>query len=237
MSHDTHPSRAFVLGAGLGMRLRPLTEHLPKPLAPIGGAPMVLHVLKHLADAGIRQVMINTHHAAERWAEAFPMNEAEGIRLAFRHEPILLDTGGGLKNVEDFFVGYGTFLIYNGDVLTSLPLREAIAHHRHERNLVTMILRGHGGPLHVSIDSDNQVVDIGAKSTRPEARICLFTGIHVVEPEIFQHIPDRGPQPIIPIYRDLIHRGLRIGGVVLDDGEWSDVGTLAEYERLNRESK
>jgi len=199
----------------------------------MGGCPLVVRIFRFLADAGIRRVMINTHHAAERWAEAFPEKQAEGIQLAFRHEPVLLDTGGGLKNAEDFFLDHGTFLIHNGDVLTSLPLRKAIEHHQRERNLATMVLRSHGGPLLVALDARNRVTAIGKVAGEERARH-LFTGIHVVEPEIFQHIPEIKAQSIITIYLELIRRGLRIGGVVLDDGEWSDVGTIEEYERLNR---
>src|ERR1041385_4856 len=87
--------QAFILGAGLGTRLRPLTEHLPKPLVPVGGRPLVKYALRHLAGVGVREVIINTHHAAEHWRKAFPSGEYEGIRLTFRHETVLLETGGG----------------------------------------------------------------------------------------------------------------------------------------------
>jgi NDP-sugar pyrophosphorylase family protein len=227
------PTRAFVLGAGLGTRLRPLTEHTPKPLLPVKGRPLVFHILRRLAAVGIREVMINTHHAHEKWKEAFPTGEAEGLRVSFRHEPVRLETGGGLKNVEDFFRAHGTFLIHSGDILTTLPIEKAIAHHQRERNLVTLVLRSGGGPLHVSLDRQNRIVDIRAKLGAEHAQHCLFANIHLVEPEIFDYIPRVEFQSIIPIYLDLIQRGLRVGGVVIDEGEWTDIGTLAEYERLN----
>lgn len=228
----TRPIRAFILGAGLGTRLRPLTESLPKPLLPVKGKPLVHHILRRLAAVGIRQAVINTHHAALKWQEVFPGGEAEGVEVFLRHETELLDTGGGLKNVQDLLVMYGTFLIYNGDVWSDLPLQKAIDHHRQARDLVTMVLRSQGGPLQVALDSQNRVVDIRGQLGAVGLKQYLFTGIHVVDPKIFDYLPPLGVQSIIPIYLDFIRRGLRIGGVVIDEGEWSDIGTIAEYERL-----
>jgi len=227
-------SHAFILGAGLGTRLRPLTEDIPKPLLHLGGRPLVTYALAHLAQIGVRNVIINTHHAASCWQKAFPKSEHGGIRIAFRYEPELLNTGGGLKNVEDFLAGHGTFLIHNADILTSLPLEKAVAHHHREGNLVTMVLRSTGDPKHVALDAQQQVVDIRGLLGANQPAAYLFTGIHVVEPAIFQHIPRVEVQSIISIYLDLIRRGQRVGGIVLDEGEWSDIGTVAEYERINR---
>ncbi|MDD2707926.1 MAG: nucleotidyltransferase family protein [Verrucomicrobiae bacterium] len=221
--------RAFILGAGLGKRLRPLTEHLPKPLLPVKGEPLVCRIIRRLAAAGVDRVMINTHHAHHRWGEFFKEPVFEGVELNFRHEPVLLDTGGGIKNVEDFFEGHGTFLIHNGDVFTDLPLSRALEHHRREKNLVTLVLRSSGGPLHVALDGGGRVTDIRGGLNSPGVQACLFTGIHVAEPELFRHIPQVEVKSIIPIYLDLIRRGLRVGGVVIDEGEWSDIGTLEEY--------
>lgn len=229
-------SRAFILGAGLGTRLRPLTDNLPKPLVPVRGRPLVAWGLEHLAGAGVSEAIINTHHAPDQWKKTFPTSRQGGIRLTFRHEPVLLDTGGGLKNVEDFLAGHGTFLIYNGDILTSLPLDRAIAHHQREANLATMVLRSTGGPLHVALGGDGRISDIRGMAGTGRPGTFLFTGIHVVEPEIFRHIPEVRVESIITIYLDLIRKGGRIGGVVLDEGEWSDVGTKAEYERVNQSS-
>ena len=228
--------RAFVLGAGLGTRLHPLTKNLPKPLVQVQGRPLVTHGLDHLAAIGVREAIINTHHAHERWKEAFPQNEYRKIKLTFRHEPVLLDTGGGIKNVEDFFANQETFLIYNGDILTSLPLEKGLAHHRKKKNLVTMVLRSTAEPRHVCMNSKGRVTDIRGTLKKDSSPQYLFTGIHIVEPELFRHIPRIEVKSIISIYLDLIRQGLPIGGVVLDEGNWSDIGTLDEYERINRVS-
>jgi NDP-sugar pyrophosphorylase family protein len=224
--------RAFVLGAGLGTRLRPLTEKTPKPLLPARGRPLVAFALDHLAGLGVRKAVVNTHHAAGEWAKAFPDGRHGAMALEFRHEPVLLDTGGGLKNVEDFFTGGGTFLAYNGDLVTDLPLAAAVAAHRAAGNTVTMVLRSGGGPRHVALREDGRVRDIrGLLGTGAEGRY-VFTGIHVLEPGVFREIPDASPRPIIPIYLDMVRRGLPVGGVVLDEGEWRDLGTLEDYRRF-----
>lgn len=224
--------RAFLFGAGRGMRLRPLTESIPKPLLPARGRPLVVFALEHLAEFGVRDVVINTHHAAGEWARTFPEGRHGPLTLTFRHEPVLLDTGGGLKNVEDFFAGGGTFLAYNGDVFTTLPLAAAVAAHRAAGNTVTMVLRSGGEPRHVALHPNGRVRDLrGLLGTGAEGKY-VFTGIHVLEPTVFREIPDASPRPIIPVYLDMIRRGLPVGGVVLDEGEWRDLGTIEDYRRF-----
>lgn len=226
------PTHAFILGAGLGTRLRPLTLDLPKPLVPIHGVPLVIRALRHLRQQGIRDVVINTHHAAQCWKETFPTGCYEDVRLVFRHEPVLLDTGGGLKNVEDLLAGHGDFIIYNGDILTNLPIEKAIRHHQESDNLATLVLRSSGGPLHIKLGEKGQVIDICNTFGHGSGKNFLFTGIHIVCPKIFSHIPYAGVQSIISIYLDLISKGFPLGGVVLDEGRWSDIGTMEEYTKI-----
>jgi len=88
---------AFILGAGLGTRLRPLTRNIPKPLLQIGGRPIITYAMEHLRSIGVQRFIVNTHHYADKYKEAFPENNWQGIPIIFRHEPILLDTAGGIK--------------------------------------------------------------------------------------------------------------------------------------------
>ncbi len=111
--------QAFVLGAGLGTRLRPLTEELPKPLVPIFQKPLITFALDHLIDLGIGKIFINTHRLPEMFAAAFPENLYLGRELTFVNEPVLLDTGGGIKNIERQ-LGREPFITYSGDVLTDV---------------------------------------------------------------------------------------------------------------------
>jgi mannose-1-phosphate guanylyltransferase len=235
MSLPSKIRRAFILGAGLGTRLRPLTENLPKPLVPICGKPLVHFALNHLEKNGIREVIINTHHAAEKWLQNFPDKKYQSLLLEFRHEPLLLDTGGGLKNVEDFFSNESIFIIYNGDILSTVPLAKAIEFHFANQNLATMVLRSKEEPKHVSLGKDGFVTDIRGKLGTRQNGEYLFTGIHIVQTEIFRSIAEPKPESIITIYLELIRQKKRIGGIVLDEGEWSDIGTLSEYERINKQ--
>ena len=120
---------AFILGAGLGTRLRPLTENTPKPLLEIGGRPIITFAMAHLWAVGIKRFVVNTHHCAEKYAEAFPENNWKGIPITFRHEPVLLDTAGGIKNIEDLIAGDECIIVYNGDIITNLPIELLIRKH------------------------------------------------------------------------------------------------------------
>lgn len=220
--------KAFVLGAGLGTRLRPLTEHRPKPLIPIYGKPLITFGFDHLIASGITSFVVNTHHCPESYRRILPGDCYRGFPLEYRHEPVLLNTGGGMKNVESF-VGNETFVAYNGDILSDFPLRPAIDRHLKSGNLVTLILRSSGGPLHIQA-RDGLVTDIrGELGNGGEDPSFLFTGISILSPEIFQHIPAARILSIIPIYLDLIRRGAKIGGEVVDEGLWFDLGTRDAY--------
>src|SRR5208283_686041 len=118
---------AFIIGAGLGTRLRPLTENMPKPLLPIGGRPIITYAMEHLRLIGVQRFIINTHHCAEKYSDAFPNGNWQGIPITFRHEPILLDTAGGIKNIEDLIVNEERIIVYNGDIITNMPIAPLLA--------------------------------------------------------------------------------------------------------------
>ena len=219
--------KAFVLGAGLGTRLRPLTDRRPKPLVPLYGKPLITFGLDHLIANGVTSFVVNTHHCPEAYDRLLPGAHYCGLPIEYRHEPILLDTGGGIKNVEPF-VGNDPFVAYNGDILADFPLRPSIERHLRSGNLATLILRSSGGPLHVQARG-GRVTDIRGKLGNGSDPSYLFTGITVLSPEIFRHIPAGGIVSIIPIYLDLIRAGEKIGGDVVDDGLWFDLGSRDAY--------
>ena len=114
---------AFILGAGLGTRLRPLTERCPKPLLEIGGRPVITYAMDHLLSVGVERFIVNTHHCPEVYLQKFPDMQWRGVPIVFRHEPVLLDTAGGLKNIEDLLGEDQTILCYNGDIIADFPLQ------------------------------------------------------------------------------------------------------------------
>jgi len=247
--------KAFVLGAGLGTRLRPLTERRPKPLVPLYGKPLITFGFDHLIANGITSFVVNTHHCPEVYDQLLPGGHYRGFPVEYRHEPVLLDTGGGIKNVESF-VGDEPFVAYNGDILADFPLLPAIERHLQSGHLATLILRSSGGPLHIQ-SRDGFVTDIrgklgndveqasrllyqtGNRDGRPTSRdqppvspsdpSYLFTGITILSPEIFRHIPQGQIISIIPIYLDLLRAGGKIGAHIADEGLWFDLGTRDAY--------
>ncbi len=222
--------QAFVLGAGLGTRLRPLTEELPKPLVPIFQKPLITFALDHLIDLGIGKIFINTHRLPEMFAAAFPENLYLGRELTFVNEPVLLDTGGGIKNIEQQ-LGREPFITYSGDVLTDVRLQPLIDHHFERGNDVTLALRETGLGSEIAF-RDGQVVDISNRRGVPGNYD--FANIAVWNRSVFEHIPPGQKISFIPILGDWLSQGGKIGGVVLDQGEWFNLGSRAEYFDVHR---
>jgi mannose-1-phosphate guanylyltransferase len=231
---------AFVLGAGLGTRLRPLTDTLPKPLVPVIRKPLITFAFDHLiADAGVERFVINTHHRAEAYAAAFPDGTYRGRPLHFRHEPVLLETAGGIKNVADLLPRDEPFWVYNGDILTDLPLAPALAQHRASGALVTLVLRtgqNPDDPCHIAFDpAAGRVRDIRNLLNTGLPTDYLFSGIYLVEPAFLDRIQPATKLSVIPLFLEMLRSGEPLGGIVADAGDWRDLGTRAEYLRVHHD--
>ncbi|MEI7672326.1 MAG: sugar phosphate nucleotidyltransferase, partial [Deltaproteobacteria bacterium] len=151
---------AFILGAGLGTRLRPLTENCPKPLLPVGGRPLITYAMDHCLAIGISRFIVNTHHCAAAYDEAFPDRTWRGKPILFRHEPILLETAGGIKNIEDLLEEDDeTILVYNGDILSDLPLSQLVAAHAAAGCEVTLVLRSGGPVRNICLEANGEICD------------------------------------------------------------------------------
>lgn len=229
---------AFVLGAGLGTRLRPLTNERPKPLVPIFNKPLITFVFDHLIDAGITRFVVNTHHRPEaysRWlGEREGRAEYRGRPIFFRHEPVLLETGGGIKNAADL-IGDEPFLVYNADVLADFPLVNLLASHADSPHIATLALRSSGAERRIQCDpACGRITDMrGLIGGRAEPSF-LFTGVSVFSPEIFNHIPQGDVVSIIPVLVDLMRLGAVVGGEVINDGVWFDIGNINSYMDVHR---
>ena len=222
--------QAFVLAAGLGTRLRPLTEELPKPLVPIFQKPLITFALDHLIAIGIEKIFINTHRLPERFAEAFPKNRYREISINFVHEPVLLETGGGIKNIEAE-LGAEPFITYSGDLLTDIRLQPLIDEHFARGNDVTLALRKTQFAPSIAF-REHRVVDISKRyGVSGEFD---FANIAVWNPTIFARIPAKEKISFIPILCDWIGAGGKIGGVVLEEGKWFNLGSRGEYFEVHR---
>ncbi|MEP6778098.1 MAG: sugar phosphate nucleotidyltransferase [Chthoniobacterales bacterium] len=227
-------TQAFILGAGLGMRMRPLTEQLPKPLVPIFQKALITFAFDHLIDAGCTKLIVNTHHRPEAFgpAEEVPYR---GIPVRYRWEPILLETGGGIANVADL-LGDEPFLVYNGDILTDLPIQPLIDEHLRAGNVVTLALRSGGGPQDIAFDhAKRRIIDIRNQLQTGAPEEYLFTGIYAVNTEFLRWLEPGAKRSVIPTFLEMIRRGAKLGGIVLDQGAWWDVGTRAAYLQVHRE--
>ena len=223
-------TQAFVLAAGLGKRLRPLTQDLPKPLIPIFQKPLITFALDHLIDVGVERFVINTHKQAELFENFFCDNEYEGRSVTLLHEPDLLETGGGIKNAERY-LGSDPFLTYSGDILTDISLQPLIDEHFRRGNDVTLALRNTGLASDVAL-RDHRVVDIANRyGTTGNFD---FANVAVWNPSVFKQIPPRQKISFIPIVADWIGKGAKIGGLVMDDGKWFNIGSRADYLEVHR---
>lgn len=226
---------AFILGAGLGTRLRPLTDHMPKPLLPIGGRAMITYAMEHLKKIGVRRFIVNTHHCAVKYAEAFPEGHWQGIPITFRHEQVLLDTAGGIKNIEDLLEEDERLLVYNGDIITNLPLEPLIKRHFELKIEATLALRSSGPLLNVHIDSAGFICDMRNLLQHPGVQSCLFAGIYIVEKAFLRRMTAGKIESIVmPLVKCIKQDPRSVAGVVIDDGFWYDLGTIDEYNSLNQ---
>src|SRR5712692_1243908 len=223
-------TQAFVLGAGLGTRLRPLTDDRPKPLIPIFQKPLITFALDHLIDIGVNSFIINTHKGPEFFEDFFPKRIYDGHSIELINEPDLLETGGGIKNVESQ-LGAKPVITYRGDILTDINLQPLIDEHFRRGNDVTLALRKTGLATAVAF-RDGHVIDIAKRYG--VAGNYDFANIAVWNPEIFRRIPSHEKVSFIPIIAEWIGENGRIGGVVLENGLWFNIGSRTEYLEVHR---
>lgn len=229
---------AFILGAGLGTRLRPLTEGCPKPLLPVGGRPIITYAMDHLLTVGVDRFIVNTHHCRHVYSEVFPEGSWRNTPIVFRHEPILLDTGGGLKNIEDLIDADSAILCYNGDVIASFPLQGLLAVHERTRPVATLALRSEGPLLNVNINEKGEVCDLRHVLGDRGVKSCLFTGVYALETSLLRFLEKGKIESIIPaLLRCIVENVGSVRGVVIDEGEWHDIGSPETYAALNEAAK
>jgi mannose-1-phosphate guanylyltransferase/mannose-1-phosphate guanylyltransferase/phosphomannomutase len=228
--------KAMVLAAGLGTRLRPLTYELPKPMVPVLGQPVMGHDLRLLAAHGFDDVIANLHYFPDQIKETFGDGSGYGVRLAYRFEPELLGTAGGVRNVRDHF-GDETFLIVSGDALTDVDLTALWRRHREHGGIATLTLKRVEDTSEygvVIIDEEGRIQGFQEKPDPAEALSDLGNcGIYVFEPEIFDYFPDR---PFVDWAQDvfpaLLDQDVAFYGHEIDD-YWNDVGSMHEYRQGN----
>ncbi len=223
-------AQAFVLGAGLGTRLRPLTDDLPKPLVPIFQKPLITFALDHLAAAGVKSFVINTHHLPQHFERFLAEGRFGPLPVRLVHEPILLETGGGMKNAQPFLTTE-PFIVYGGDVLTDFPLEPLIEEHFRSGNDVTLALRETGLATDICFQ-DGRVIDICKRYGHP-GNVDYGT-VSIWNARIFDRIPAETKIGFFPVLADWLGEGAKIGGLVLNEGQWFNISSRAEYLAVHR---
>lgn len=232
--------KAMILAAGLGTRLRPLTNRTPKPLLPVAGTPLIVWNLLLLRRHGILDVIINLHHLGSVIQQALGDGATIGMRLAYSHEPVILGTGGGIKQAEPFFGGE-PFLVLNGDTLLELDLGSLMQFHREGGALATMVVRQDPDADRwgaVEMDERRRVVRINGRGLPDVAASCtrMFAGVHVMASALLREVPADRETSIIDAYVREIGRGASILGFDMT-GYWSDVGTPERYAQVQRDAE
>lgn len=221
--------QAFILGAGLGTRLEPLSLILPKPLMPVFQKPLVQHTMDSFMKAGVTEFIINTSTLEFAWDKAFPCPAPQyrGCPVTFSHEDEPLDSGGGVKKILQLWKE-GPLIVHNGDILTDIPLADLLAEHRRSGNLLTMALRSIDGKRNVGFDeSTGRITDMRhALGINPGTH--QFAGTYIMETEVAHLFPADDKFSIFPIWLELIKQG-RAGGVVFDWSNWHEIGTPQGY--------
>ncbi len=227
-------TRALVLAAGFGTRLRPITEDTPKPLIPVIAHPLIEHAFFMLDAAGIREVAVNAHYHAPSLIDAYANGAPFGQKITFSHEtPDILGTGGGIKRLEDFLSASDPFIVLNGDTLSKPDLSQLIREHKKSGAVATMVLRrdrrnSRFGP--VAVSSGGAVVDIAGRLGKACEDQGVFIGAHAISPEIFRHMPQSNSFCInADVYLPLIQKSPGSVRAHFSDTPFFDLGTPDDY--------
>lgn len=226
--------KAMVLAAGLGTRLRPLTDARPKALVEVGGQTMLERTLRRLRSFGVEEVIVNAHHFADLLVQYLGEKKNFGMRIEVSREPVLLDTGGGLRQAAEFFLrdgGAEPFLLHNVDVASAIDLDALVAQHNGSGALATLAVKPRTSTRQLLFDGGGWLVGRSTPNglewaREVEAPVPLaFCGIHVLSPRIFALIREQGVFSIIPVYLRLAAAGELVAACPTT-AYWRDLGKV-----------
>ena len=235
--------RAMVLAAGLGTRLRPLTSDHPKALVEIAGRTLLEITLSRLREFGIHDVIVNTHHFADKLVQYLQTHDNFRMHIEVSREEILLDTGGGLKKAAQFLEGSDeAFLLHNVDILSTIDLARMAQSHRESGALATLAVQERKTSRYLLFDDELQLcgrridedeIVRSVASPKPLA----FAGIHMISPRIFGLMREEGIFSIIDVYLRLAREAEPIIGFRADEYYWRDVGKPESIARAEADIK
>ncbi|MCR4294903.1 MAG: nucleotidyltransferase family protein [Elusimicrobia bacterium] len=228
--------KALILAAGVGARLKPLTDETPKALIPVAGVPMLERVLVRLKAAGVKSFVVNAHHHPQKVADfCAELSRRHGVSVSVsREDDLLLDTGGAIKKASALLRGRDPFFVHNADVLTDLDLRAMMKAHKDSGALATLAVRERESGRAYLFDAKGRFAghDRGegnvtwAKGAVPHPQRLAFDGVHLISPELLDKITESGVFSITKTYLRLAAAGADFRAFRSDQWSWHDIGTV-----------
>lgn len=242
--------KAMIFAAGLGTRLKPLTDHMPKALVPVAGKPMLEHVISKLKEAGFDEIVINVHHFANQIIDFLKEKDNFGIQIRISDETEeLLDTGGGIKKAASFFDE--PFLVHNADILSNVDLKAMYEYHLANGNDATLLVSSRKTVRYLLFNESYRLcgwINKDTLQTKPEGFVYqpeiqkeyAFGGIHIISPSLFKYMGDEwtGKFSIMDFYLQTCKEA-HLGGYAKEDLKLMDIGkpdTLAKAEDFIRQN-
>jgi dTDP-glucose pyrophosphorylase/CBS domain-containing protein len=224
--------QALIMAGGFGTRLRPLTDDLPKPMLPVGGRPLLEHMIEHLRDSGVRRVGVATHYQSEKITDYFGNGEGFGVDLRYVPEDRPLGTAGALSLLEDLD---SPLLVINGDILTRINIRAMLEYHREHGADLTVAVREYDVQVPFGV-VDCQGAEIKAVNEKPIYKFFVNGGIYLLEPRVNRFVPSDQTFNMTDLIKRLLDEGRSVVGFPVME-YWLDIGRIADYEKAQEDVK
>jgi MurNAc alpha-1-phosphate uridylyltransferase len=232
--------KGMILAAGVGSRLKEFTKDTPKCLMVAGGKTLLEHVVTQFKSAGVREIMINVHHHHQQVIDFVASHQQFGISVSFSYEEKLLDTGGGLKKVKDFFKGERAFLIHNSDIYSTIPLSDLIQFHSTNQCTATLAVMVRPATRGLYFNSAHRLLGWTSESEflpPHDAVLLAFSGISVASSELFNYMPEEESFSLIIPFLKASRADKRVLGFRIDGADWTDIGTPENLRALQERIK
>ena len=229
--------KAMIFAAGMGSRLKEFTRDTPKCLMPLGKETILEHVVAQLKAAGVSSIVINVHHLADQVVTFVKSKDNFGLAVNFSMEPVLLDTGGGLKKVAPDFAREEAFLIHNADVFCDTDLGALVKKHLANNSVATLAVMKRPSSRGLYLSPDGHLVGWTEEKASPpaDADVFAFCGISVASPELFSYMEAGDSFSIIKPFLSAAHATHRVLGEVLTGSAWVDIGTPEQLQTLRNQ--
>ncbi len=248
--HESASMKAMILAAGLGTRLRPLTDTRPKALVELAGRTLLEITLTRLRTFGVAEVIVNVHHFADQVIDYVKSHKNFGVRLEISREEVLLDTGGGLKKAAWFFLEDPTrldepLLLHNVDVISTIDFARMLQFHNENHALATLAVQSRNSSRPLLFDDHHQLRGrlMEGHSPLPEPtepsplQSLAFSGIHLISPRLLPLLTEEGVFSIIPSYLRLAAQGQKILAFRSDQYYWRDLGRPSDLAQAALDSQ